>query len=222
VADYLAALLDLFYPPKCPVCKTGVEEQGAWCPACLRKIVSVREIRVVQHQLVALDSCRVVCEYTGVLKRLIHDMKFRRQRKVATCLGWLIGEYIEHDEYSFIDGVLPVPLHWQRLAERGYNQSECIFESWVMKRNMNWMPGVLVRNRHTIPQWELNHMARQTNIKDAFVLRDAMRVKNKNILLVDDIVTTGMTFDECAKVLKQGGASQVHALAVASGADTID
>jgi predicted amidophosphoribosyltransferase len=80
------------------------------------------------------------------------------------------------------------------------------------------MPELLERVRHTIPQWELKSTERKNNIKGAFVVTHPEMVRNKDILLVDDIITTGITLDECAKVLKKAGAASVHALVVASGA----
>ncbi len=215
---YWNALLDMIYPPKCPVCKISVEKHGVWCSSCLGKIVSIREINVQQHHLTSLDSCQVVCEYTGGLKRLIHDMKFRQQKRYAIYLRWLLSEYSSIEHFRDIDYVIPIPLHAQRLRERGYNQVESIFKDWAMDRQMNWMPNLLTRTHQTIPQWELNTTERRENIKGSFAVIDPKRLMNKHILIVDDIVTTGITLDECAKVLKKAGAIRVDGLAVASGA----
>ena len=213
-----AAFLDIIYPPKCPACKSAVSEQGAWCQVCLSKILSVREVNITEHNLTALDSCRVVCEYTGGLKRLIHDMKFRQQQRYAIYLRWLIQQNIHADHFSHMDYVIPVPLHAARLSERGYNQAEAIFKEWAKAEKMLWRPDFLQRTRHTIPQWELKMTERRQNMKNAFVTARPEMVKNKHVVIVDDIITTGITLDECAKVLKKAGAASVHGLAVASGA----
>ena len=218
MGNYWNAFLDIIYPPKCPACKAPVSAQGAWCQACLAKILSVRQINMSEHHLTYLDSCHVVCEYTGGLKRIIHDMKFRQQKRYAIHLSWMIQHYINIEEFPPIDYVIPIPLHAQRLKERGYNQAEAIFKDWAMKKNMPWAPDILARMRHTIPQWELNMIERKQNIKGAFVIAKPGMVKDKNIIVVDDIITTGITLDECAKVLKKAGATSVHGLTVASGA----
>ena len=152
-------------------------------------------------------------------------MKFRQQERYGISLRWLIREYsqlflanIHLKMLGSSDCVVSVPLHRQRLQERGYNQAECIFQEWAREGEMLWLPSVLERRRDTIPQWELKLAERKKNMKGAFVVVDPEQVKNKNIILVDDIFTTGITLDECAKVLKQAGASSVHALVVASGA----
>jgi len=217
LSNYWQSFLDIIYPPKCP-CKTPVHEQGAWCPACLAKILSVRQINRREHNLTQLDSCRVVCEYTGVLKRIIHDMKFRQQQRYAIHLRWLIKQHIHIKDFPHIDYVLPIPLHAERLQERGYNQAEAIFKDWAMEEKMPWMVDVLERTRYTIPQWELNLTERKQNITGAFVIGRPEMVKSKHIIVVDDIITTGITLDECAKVLKKAGAASVHGLVVASGA----
>lgn len=216
--SYWTAFLDIIYPPKCPACKTPVSAQGAWCQACLDKILSVRQINMVEHNLTALDSCRVVCEYTGALKRLIHDMKFRQQQKYAIYLSWLIQQNIDIKYFPHIDYVIPIPLHAERLKERGYNQAEAIFKDWAKAGDMLWRPELLERTRHTIPQWELKMTERRQNMKNAFVTTRPEMVTNKHIIIVDDIITTGITLDECAKVLKKAGAASVHGLVVASGA----
>lgn len=212
------AVLDFLYPPKCPTCKTPVREQGAWCQTCLAKILSVRQINMLEHHLIHLDSCRVVCEYTGGLKRIIHDMKFRQQQRYAVHLRWLIQQHIRADDFPPIDYVIPIPLHADRLKERGYNQTAVIFKEWAIKGKMPWLTDLLQRTRHTIPQWELNIKSRKQNIKGVFVVEKPEIIKDKHILIVDDIITTGITLDECAKVLKKAGAASVHGLAVASGA----
>ncbi|MDF2635280.1 MAG: phosphoribosyltransferase [Pelosinus sp.] len=218
LTDCWTAFLNILYPPKCPYCKILVQEHGAWCHSCLSVILAVRELNIMEHRLKSLDSCRVVCEYTGGLKRIIHDMKFRKQKKYGIHLSWLLGNSKLPHYFSTIDYVIPVPLHAERLQERGYNQTEVIFKKWSRKEKLFWAPDLLVRNKHTIPQWELTLSKRKENIKGAFLLTRPEVVKDKNILLVDDIITTGITLDECAKMLKKSGAASVHGLAVASGA----
>jgi len=218
IRKYWNVFLDLVYPPKCPACKGAVYEQGAWCQACLGEILSVRKINVREHKLAFLDSCQVLCEYTGGLKRIIHDMKFRQQKRYAVHLQWLLRQSIKASEFSSNSYVVPVPLHEERLKERGFNQTEAVFKGWAMEAKLPWMPRLLERSRDTLPQWELNLAERKQNMREAFGVKDGETIKNKNIILVDDIITTGITLDECAKVLKKAGAASVQGLTIASGA----
>lgn len=210
--------LNILYPPKCPACRAFVEQHGAWCPACLATILAVRQINTAEHRLQFLDSCRVVCEYTGGLKRVIHDMKFRQQKKYGVHLQWLLAGSQLSLYAPVIDYVVPVPLHQERLQERGYNQAEVIFKKWARQEKLVWQPDLLMRCKSTVPQWELPSAERRANIKGAFAVTRPEMVKTKHILLADDIITTGITLDECARVMKKSGAASVHALAVASGA----
>lgn len=108
----------ILYPPKCPACKEAVYEHGALVPFCLGKILSVREINVLEHKLAFLDSCQVVCEYGGGLKTILHDMKFRQQKRYAIHLRWSLEQSIKASEFSRSSYVIPVPLHQERLTER--------------------------------------------------------------------------------------------------------
>lgn len=217
MTSYWTAFLDFIYPPKCPACKARVHEQGAWCQACLANILSPRQINVLAHGLRALDSCQVICEYQGALKRIIHDMKFRQQRKYTVHLSWLL-QYVHLDESSHQPLVIPVPLHRERLRERGYNQAEAIFKRWAKEEKLLWQPELLERIRYTIPQWELNLRERRQNMRHAFVIPRPEKIKKQHIILVDDIVTTGITLEECAAALKKAGAVSVRAVVIASGA----
>ena len=145
-------------------------------------------------------------------------MKFRQQLKYGIYLRWLIQKNINIEDFRQIDYVMPIPLHTERLRERGYNQAEAIFKDWALEGKMPWRADILERTRHTIPQWELKFAERKANIKGAFVIRQPEMVKDKHIIIVDDIITTGITLDECARVLKKTGAASVHGLTVASGA----
>lgn len=211
-------LLDIVYPPKCPGCRAGVDIHGSWCRTCLAAVFAVREINIYQHHLRHMDSCYAVCEYAGGVKRLIHDMKFRQKKKYAPYLEWLIDYSAVTLRLLNVDIVIPVPLHAERLSERGYNQTELIFAGWAKRQGWLWCETDLARTRPTKPQWELKLSERRSNIKDAFVVTRPDLVIGKNILLVDDIITSGTTMNECARVLKKAGALRVCGLALASGA----
>jgi ComF family protein len=217
LSDWWAAFLDLIYPPRCPVCRAAVDRQGTFCRPCLAAVLAPREIAVAARRLKSLDSCRVLCEYTAGIKQLIRDLKFRKAGRRAVPLGRLLEQQLDSCGFAGIDVVVPVPLHAARLAERGYNQTELIFRRWSESRGWPWLD-VLERVRPTVPQWELDLAARRQNIKGAFRVTRPEVLPGKNILLVDDILTTGLTLNECAKVLKKSGAAKVAALTLASGA----
>ncbi len=214
LSDWWAALLDIIYPPRCPVCRRPVDAHGAWCPVCLAPVLAGHELNLAGRRLAALASCRVLCDYTAGVKTLLHLLKFRGSTRAAASLAWLLAARPEGLRPEGIQAVVPVPLHSGRLAERGYNQTELIFRSWSERQGWPWLD-TLVRTRPTTPQWELTPAARRRNVRGAFALACPETVRGKTILLVDDIVTTGATMNECAKVLRRGGAAKVLGLALA-------
>lgn len=214
--SWWAAFLDLLYPPKCPVCRTPVQQHGAWCQPCLAQVIAWREINVAGRRLSALDSCWALCEYSAGAKRVLQQLKYRRASEYAVYCQWLLTR-LDAGRLPRIDVVVPVPLHAARQAERGFNQAELIFRRWAGQRGWPWEEA-LTRTRATAPQWELAPGERRKNIKGAFCLTRPEVIRNQTVLLVDDILTTGMTLNECARVLKKGGAGKVFGLALASGA----
>ena len=160
-------MLDLVYPPKCPVCRAFVDQHRSWCAKCLGAVIAQREINMAEHRLTALASCRVVCDYSGGVRRLIHDLKFRHASRLAGYLTWLLEHHAVSQSFTGIDAVVPVPLSAERLRQRGYNQTELIFKAWANQQGWNWLE-VLERQRSTLPQWELDFRHRRQNIKGAF------------------------------------------------------
>jgi ComF family protein len=212
-----STLLNLVYPPKCPLCRAGVAGYGAWCPACSAGLLAPRLLDRPGHRLHWLQDCYVVCHYSGGLKRLLHDMKFRRADRYAAHLRYLLAAGTA--DFSLLpDAVIPVPLHTARQGERGYNQTELIFRPWVRDQGWPWVGDALIRKKNTAAQWQLSLAARRENIKGAFMTTRPEWLGGKRILLVDDIFTSGATMEECAKMLRQAGALEVRGLALASGA----
>lgn len=210
--------LNMLFPPKCPICHCYVGEQGEWCIKCLQQVLSIRVIHVKQHHLKYLDGCQVLCQYKSGIKKMIHHIKFYQALKYVSHIHWLLNKEGDLKSFQCVDFVTPVPLHESRLKSRGYNQSEKIFYPWVKEKGWLWQ-NLLIREKDTVPQYELNPRQRQKNIKNAFVMKQNQNIKDRTILLVDDIFTTGATMDECAKVLKAAGAKKVIGLALATDAE---
>ena len=210
------ACLDLVYPPKCPGCGKAVAEHGQWCPLCLGPVLSLKALSPVLHRLKHLAGCFVVCQYGGAVRHLLQDIKFHGEDNKQAALAWLLTQAAGTVRFAGIDAVVPVPLHPKRRRERGYNQTELLFSSWSRKQGFLWLPDVLLRERETLPQWELPSNERRKNIRGAFRVQKSNLIQGKRILLVDDIFTTGATMDECAKTLLAVGAEKVEGLALAS------
>lgn len=198
----LRALLDLIFPPACEVCRKRCEE--ALCPDCFS------EIKFVKPQL----GIYCASAYEGVMRTALHRFKFQRRKNLAEPLGVLLVKYISHApglKMNEVNYIIPVPLHRRRQQQRGYNQAELLAR--VIGRYYE-VPVIsaLERIKDTRPQFDLQREARFTNIRGAFKVSDAKAVYNKNVLLLDDIYTTGSTIGECSKVLKTAGARRIEIL----------
>ena len=218
-AEWLAAALQLVFPSHCPACGVAVDITDAWCADCLRELWRPRRLNLVERNMAHVRRCQVLTDYNGAVRTLLHGLKFQRRRVNAAPLAWLLSLADEAELAGLCDNdtlVIPVPLSASRLAERGYNQVTLLFAPWCRRQGLVWLDGCLARRRTTSPQWELDRRERRENIKDAFIVNAPESIRKHSILLVDDIVTTGRTLDECAAVLRQAGATSVSALALAN------
>jgi len=116
---------------------------------------------------------------------------------------------------EWVDLLIPVPLHHRRLRERGFNQALLLARILKKRYNKTLATRVLRRWRWTEPQVNLSEKARKNNVKGSFVISNHMTVKEKNILLLDDVYTTGATINECGRTLLKAGANEVYVLTLA-------
>ena len=218
--SWLEAALQLLFPLRCPECGREVGSKGAWCAGCVQELWSPRRLDVAERGMRHVERCQVLTGYQGAVRTLLHGLKFQGRRANAAPLSWLLSLADEAELAELVSPdvlVIPVPVSADRLAERGFNQVELLFGDWSRQQGLEWDAGTLLRRRPTTPQWELDRTQRRENIKGAFFVNAPATVQDRHILLVDDIVTTGRTLEECAGVLRQAGAESVRALALANG-----
>lgn len=218
--SWLEAALQLLFPLRCPECGREVGGKGAWCAGCVQELWSPRRLDVAERGMRHVERCQVLTGYQGAVRTLLHGLKFQGRRANAAPLSWLLSLADEAELAELVSPdvlVIPVPVSADRLAERGFNQVELLFGDWSRQQGLEWDAGTLLRRRPTTPQWELDRTQRRENIKGAFFVNAPATVQDRSILLVDDIVTTGRTLEECAGVLHQAGAESVRALALANG-----
>jgi ComF family protein len=160
--------------------------------------------------------------YEGGLRDLIHVLKFQQVRPAAAVLGRVLAEAIADLERAMPVGkiaVIPVPLHKRKQAQRGFNQAEMIARDALKElsrpKRFELCTGVLLRQRETESQIGLTSHQRRENMRGAFAVSDPTRILKRDILLVDDVVTTGTTVSECARVLLRAGAARVWVATVA-------
>jgi len=227
------SVLEFFLPRLCLFCGTAVGAAAAVavCPACLRKIEWVaspvcsccglvfasreggdRVCGDCQTDPPAFSRARAAALYDGAVAAAIKRFKFGRQLAFLPVMHSWLQSPACRELADAADLIAPVPLHPRRLKARGFNQSLLLaqaFHETPLDREL------LLRVRFTRPQVGLKPGERRQNVKGAFAVADPARVKGRNILLVDDLYTTGATVKECARVLKKAGAAQVEVLTVA-------
>jgi ComF family protein len=166
-------------------------------------------------------------EYTDGVRGLVHLLKYESVRPVARPLGGMLAQAIAELLAGCADAkplLIPVPLHKSRRRSRGFNQSELIARAAAKRlpQRLEVACGALVRQRDTVSQVGLTREERIANVRDAFRVADAARVRGRDVVLVDDVMTTGTTLSECARVLKKAGAKRVWAATVARAFDGAD
>jgi ComF family protein len=165
--------------------------------------------------------------YDGELRDLIHLLKFQQVRPASAILGHMLAETIANLEHAMPVGtlfsskiaVVPVPLHARKQAQRGFNQAEMIARDALKElsrpKRFDLCMGILLRRRETGSQIGLTRHQRRENMRGAFAVSDPTRILNRNVLLIDDVYTTGTTASECARVLRRAGAATVWVATVA-------
>ena len=158
--------------------------------------------------------------YTGNLRKAILHLKFYGREHLAKRLGGLLLRPYEALPEQGSALVVPVPLHTSRSRQRGFNQAELLARGLVRKirreePGLQLAADLLVRARPTLPQVGLSPSARRENVRGVFSVSQPERVRNRTVLLVDDVMTTGATLSACAAALKRAGAARVLALSLA-------
>ena len=148
------------------------------------------------------------------MRQAIHQLKYKNLRALAESLAELLSDYlVAHPVPGEV--LVPVPLHQKRLRERGYNQSALLAEEVGKLNGLSVVDDCLVRERHAPPQVRTSNVEeRRGNVAGAFVCHDR-RLQGKQVLLIDDVSTSGATLDACAAVLKAAGAASVWGLVLA-------
>ena len=210
-----SVFLDFLFPPHCPSCHAYVERCG-FCTSCAQRLIGVRRIIGGGMAAEQLAGTWVLAHYREGVRDLLRALKYRKKRSALTVLRTILteGEGVLSDLPSPLLAV-PVPLAPQRARERGFNQAEEIFAPWLASHGIALRP-LLVRTRETAPLYAHTRTERQRELRGAFAVAEGADVTARDVLLVDDIMTSGATLTECARILKRAGASRVYAFVLAS------
>lgn len=216
-------IANTIYPPKCIFCKKSLGNEIALhiCSACYAKLPFTREMLmpVLENETGGqCDGAISVFQYTGMAKNSLIRFKFYNKpsyyRTFARLLACKLKKITDIKQY---DMVISVPLHRQKEFARGYNQAYLLSRALGRELQLPECSGLLKRQKYTFSQSLLDKKKRLENIKGAFLVKLPERVAGKSVLLVDDILTTGSTLEECSRMLKQAGVNKVTAAVVATG-----
>ena len=218
------ALLHVIYPPRCVGCGARLAEHPTpVCHRCLHRLerVAVDHLAGLLAQLpeaqAALDGAFALWLFDagGTVQRLQHLLKYGNRPAQGIALGRLLGAAYRDTAAPQPTLVLPVPLHRARLYERGYNQSALLALGIGQTLGVPVSETILVRHRATPSQTNLSRPRRWKNVAGAFAVTQPEAVTGHSTLLIDDVLTTGATLAAAATVLKQAGATSVHAVTLA-------
>ncbi|MBI2627974.1 MAG: ComF family protein [Candidatus Niyogibacteria bacterium] len=227
------AFLDLIFPKKCFSCGQNGE---FLCGHCLNSL-NLPEIRCFACQkgdgagfcsqcasFFNLENLSVfwATDYKNLaIKKMIKTFKYRRAGVLTETLGEILSQrakkfLIQNTSGASLSLIIPVPLSPKRHRERGFNQAALIGQYLGQKNNLAFDPAVLLKIKNTSPQVKTaGRDERLKNLKESFVVSDSQKILGKTVILIDDVLTTGATIMECARILQKAGAEKIIALVVA-------
>lgn len=221
----ITKFLDLIYPPVCINCG---KEGYLVCSECIQEIDYIQPPDVnplikpsinshYQSSYIYLntylDSLHSVSFYKGVIRKCILSLKYERNIGLGLLLAELLAKEIESYKWN-LDMIVPVPLGRKRLLERGFNQSAAVAFPLAKLLDLKYDARALHKIKETSSQVGLSREERWKNVENAF-FADRLIVKGKNVMIFDDVYTTGATINACSKALKNAGVNKVFGLTLA-------
>jgi len=234
-SELFQAAVSLLYPATCTICGKHVRVGEYLCSDCEAKIVrivapfcqtcsepfegsinSVFTCANCAHRTIYFEAAVAAYRGRGVVREIIHEFKYARQIHLRHLVARWVRAALDDERLRgcHFNIIVPVPLHPARQRERGFNQACLLAELLSAQTSIPSKP-LLERIRYTTTQTALDRSERMENLHNAFRLRKNADVRRLRVLLIDDVLTTGSTLSECARVLKRGGAISIHAATAA-------
>ena len=216
--------VSLFYPRYCLGCSGSlVKGEDVICSRCMLEMPQtnyhLEQVNPLQQRFlgrldVQLISALFRFSKNGVIQHLLHELKYKRHPEIGIMLGNLYGHKLKDCTRS-LDLIVPVPLHPSRYRKRGYNQSAMFAKGLSDTLNIPYSDHILKRSTNTLTQTKKTKLRRWENVSSVFQLADEQQIKNKNLLLVDDVITTGATLEACGTVLLGHGCKSLSIVCIA-------
>lgn len=224
--EYLNEFVNLFYPRLCLLCERAlVQEEELLCTHCLAALphtyLHEQRSELLYKKLRAIIPIKQVLAYllyqkAGSTQKLLRLIKYRNYPELACLLGLHFGSRLAATGMDKeFDCIIPVPLHSSRLRQRGFNQSEQFAKGLSKSLHLPLSLDCLLRTKASATQTRKSRLDRWMNVADIFVVPEPAKVKEKRLLLVDDVVTTGATLEACAEALLQEGCAELSVGAIA-------
>ncbi len=221
----LRSFFDVILPRKCSGCKEVLQaDETSICKQCLQSIKPIDEELIKQEFKKSFQPSNIISNFTSlfvfekesILQQVIHSIKYDKQFNTGITLGKMFAKKHTNllEEWA-IDLIIPIPLHHLKKAERGFNQSDFIAKGIAKGSKIKLSTNAVKRIRYTESQTGFNKVEREENMSNAFKVKKENLVEGRNILLVDDVITTGATIRECGKAFLYSGANQVFAGSIA-------
>lgn len=231
---FFEVIISTFFPARCLGCKKDIAHQSLiLCESCKEKIIIPQTLFCGQcgnrlpnrekicHHSIPYVLGSVFLYEDPLAKNMILALKFKRMESVGVFLGKLLAQYVKNvfnHDVTPLHGmiVIPIPLSRERFRERGFNQAALLAQSFAEELNLSVEENVLTRRRHTKPQSQTKQAKdRIQNVKEVFEVIHSHTLKGKDVVLIDDVTTTGATLESASHVLREAGAKKIIALTVA-------
>ncbi|SHJ66309.1 ComF family protein [Paramaledivibacter caminithermalis] len=237
--EYIDVFLNFIYPRNiyCILCSASIDrdEEYSICYECKRKLKFIygktcEKCGKPLNDLYLINKCNdcvdntyfftkaVSClEYDDLSKKIIYDLKYHKKRYISYHIAEIIYDRLKEENISCFDIIIPVPLHEAKERERSFNQAYLIGKYISKMTEIEVDNKALLRVKNTVTQNKLTKEERMTNLEGAFKVVNKDNINHKNILLVDDVFTTGATVNRCSKILLENGAKRVYVATLATG-----
>lgn len=215
IKKFLAYCINLIFPNVCGICDKIYQED--LCPKCEIKLNKLAKIKVNQYTNKNFKKHFYVFLYEGLIKERLVEYKFHQKNYIYKAI---VKFMLKNKKIcSFLknyDIIIPVPIHNKRRLKRGYNQSALIAKKLAEQmNNLVYAEDVLFKIKNNKPQSKKNKADREKNVQGVYSAGNISKIRNKRILLLDDIYTTGNTVNECARMLKEAGVKQIDVISIA-------